>query len=268
METRMLKRAAVGAAAAVSLLAVAVPAAHAQTPPCAFVLGFAAMRTRVGAERVGACLESQRYTADGNAEQRTSGGLLVWRKADNWTAFTDGARTWITGPGSVLVDRPNDERYPWESDAGAPGATLVPLPPPPPAPAALAPGTELGLPGAGRTLTVTALSVERLPGRGAFGPLVKVAVKLEPGTNTQHVGAYDYWDFRLRNAQGVEFQPSVYDHTRPGALGTGSLRGGQFVVGDLYFEVPAGASDYGLHFYPSGDTSPRVAVGRWLGTVA
>lgn len=27
---------------------------------------------------------------NGNAEQRTSGGLLVWRKVDDFTAFTDG----------------------------------------------------------------------------------------------------------------------------------------------------------------------------------
>jgi hypothetical protein len=47
--------------------------------------------------------------------QQTSGGLLAWREADNWTAFTDGAQTWINGP-QVLAQRPNTTRVPWEGD--------------------------------------------------------------------------------------------------------------------------------------------------------
>jgi hypothetical protein len=60
----------------------------------------------------------------------------VWRKADNWTAFTDGYRTWVNGPAG-LVRRLNTERFPWEGDAGAPGTTLLgtsPVPRPTPAP--------------------------------------------------------------------------------------------------------------------------------------
>ena len=56
---------------------------------------------------MGGCLEDERFNPqNGNAEQRTGGGLLVWRKADNWTAFTDGAITWISGPAG-LVSRSN-----------------------------------------------------------------------------------------------------------------------------------------------------------------
>ena len=31
---------------------------------------------------------------NGNAEQLTSGGLLVWRKINHFTAFTNGGKTW------------------------------------------------------------------------------------------------------------------------------------------------------------------------------
>ena len=40
---------------------------------------------------------------------------MAWRKADNWTAFTDGYRTWINGPNG-LVMRLNTERFVWEAD--------------------------------------------------------------------------------------------------------------------------------------------------------
>src|SRR6266542_1417260 len=68
----------------------AMPAAHADSE-CDFVLGFAALRALLGPAVVGDCLENERFNpANQNAEQQTTGGLLVWRKADNWTAFTDG----------------------------------------------------------------------------------------------------------------------------------------------------------------------------------
>ena len=74
---------------------------------------------------VGRCLENEAFnTANGNAEQRTTahhgtGGLLVWRKADNWTAFTDGHRSWVNGL-LGLQARLNTERFPWEYDVAVP----------------------------------------------------------------------------------------------------------------------------------------------------
>ncbi len=47
----------------------------------------------------------------------------MWRKADNWTAFTDGYRTWINGPNG-LEQRLNSERFPWEPDY-APGGGIA-----------------------------------------------------------------------------------------------------------------------------------------------
>lgn len=80
---------------------------------CEIVLGFKTLRDLIGHDIVGECLENERYAANGNSEQHTTGGLLVWRKADNWTAFTDGYRTWINGP-NRLEQRLNTERFPWE----------------------------------------------------------------------------------------------------------------------------------------------------------
>jgi uncharacterized protein YkwD len=83
-------------------------------PPCGFQLGFEALQASIPAQ-VGECLEHERFNpANGNAEQRTTGGLLVWRKADNWTAFTDGYRTWLSGPFGVQERLNEGPRFDWE----------------------------------------------------------------------------------------------------------------------------------------------------------
>ena len=85
-----------------------------QTRP-QFVLGFAALAEQIP-EIVGEPLENEHHDpASGDTHQRTTTGLMVWRKADNWTAFTDGYRTWINGPRG-LESRLNTERLPWEPD--------------------------------------------------------------------------------------------------------------------------------------------------------
>ncbi|MBI3971528.1 MAG: hypothetical protein HY332_09585 [Chloroflexi bacterium] len=102
--------------------------------PCRFVLGFAQLREIVGSEIVGDCLVNERHNpANGNTEQRTTNGLLVWRRVDHWTAFTDGYRTWVSGPDDVQ-QRLNTERFFWEHDPITPVES--PLPPLPPAPTA------------------------------------------------------------------------------------------------------------------------------------
>lgn len=80
---------------------------------CRFQLGFAALRAQVPGV-VGGCLENEHHNPEnGDALQRTSGGLLVWRKSDNFTAFTDGHRSWVAGPYGVQ-SRLNSERFLWE----------------------------------------------------------------------------------------------------------------------------------------------------------
>jgi hypothetical protein len=117
----------------VALMAAPRNAVLAQEPPgCQFVLGFAQLRQFIGEEIVGHCLENEQFNpGNGNAEQPTDRGLLVWRKVDNWTAFTDGYRTWILGPDG-LQQRLNTERFPWERDpiiplvsAGGPETAFV-----------------------------------------------------------------------------------------------------------------------------------------------
>jgi hypothetical protein len=88
---------------------------------CSFNLGFKALRDQIPGI-VGDCLEDESFNqANGNAEQRTTGGLLVWRKADNWTAFTNGSITWLNGPFG-LQSRPNGTRFEWEP--GLPGQPI------------------------------------------------------------------------------------------------------------------------------------------------
>jgi hypothetical protein len=80
---------------------------------CRFQLGFAALRAAVPGV-VGGCLEDEHHNPEnGDALQRTTGGLLVWRKSDNFTAFTDGHRSWVAGPYGVQ-SRLNSERFSWE----------------------------------------------------------------------------------------------------------------------------------------------------------
>lgn len=90
-------------------------AAPALAADCQFVLGFKTLHDLIP-ETVGDCVENEHHNpANGDALQRTTKGLLVWRKADNWTAFTDGFRTWINGPNG-LQQRLNTDRFPWERD--------------------------------------------------------------------------------------------------------------------------------------------------------
>ena len=89
-------------------------------PACEFRHGFKLLRDLIPT-RVGQCREEEWHNSfNGDGLQQTTGGLLVWRKADNWTAFTDGNRTWINGPGGLAVRLNSGPLFPWEA---APTAT-------------------------------------------------------------------------------------------------------------------------------------------------
>jgi len=77
-----------------------------------FRMGFGTLAELIP-EVVGRPIENEHPDIEGNTVQRTTTGLMVWRKADNWTAFTDGDRTWVNGPLGLQV-RGNEERFPWE----------------------------------------------------------------------------------------------------------------------------------------------------------
>ncbi len=69
-------------------------------------------------------MDEQHNPSNGDALQRTTNGLLVWRKADNHTAFTDGYRAWVVGPYG-LEYRLNSRRFSWE-----PNPDGLPMAPP------------------------------------------------------------------------------------------------------------------------------------------
>lgn len=106
----------------------ALPAAGESAPGCTFTAGFKALRDLIPTV-VGECVDDQTYDpVSGDASQRTTayhgkGGLLVWRKSDNWTAFTDGSRTWINGP-EGLQSRLNGDCFDWETCPIVPPQTL------------------------------------------------------------------------------------------------------------------------------------------------
>ncbi|MHB0869421.1 MAG: hypothetical protein ACYC5J_08205 [Chloroflexota bacterium] len=83
-----------------------------------FQMGFRLLADQIPG-LVGDPLENERHGANGDALQQTTRGLMVWRKADNWTAFTDGSRSWVNGPYGAQ-ERGNNERFKWE---------LPPMPP-------------------------------------------------------------------------------------------------------------------------------------------
>ena len=81
---------------------------------CSFQLGFKALRDQIPG-LVGECLENERHNPEtGVTQQATANGRLMWRKADNWTGFTNGQHTWVSGPEGVRR-RLIDERFPWEA---------------------------------------------------------------------------------------------------------------------------------------------------------
>ena len=113
--SRWLLRLALPLTLPLGTLLLTAPPAKAQTS-CQFVLGFQTLHD-IDPTDIGDCTDNQAYATNGDARQHTTKGLMAWRKADNWTAFTNGYMTWINGPNG-LVSRLNTERFPWE--AGTP----------------------------------------------------------------------------------------------------------------------------------------------------
>jgi Protein of unknown function (DUF4232) len=109
----------------VVLLGSTAAVAAAQTPPCRFVLGFATLDGLIP-DVVGNCVANESTNpANGDSLQFTTNGLLVWRKSDNFTAFTDGTQTWVIGP-LGLQQRADDQRFAWEPNP----ERLAIIPPP------------------------------------------------------------------------------------------------------------------------------------------
>ena len=132
----MLTRLLLAVVFALSLLTPATIApTTASADACQFVLGFKLIHDMIPAI-VGDCTVDEHHNPNnGDGLQETTGptgkgGLLVWRKTDNWTAYTDGYWTWVNGPNG-LQKRLNTERFSWEKD---PIVQPTPAPTPPPTP--------------------------------------------------------------------------------------------------------------------------------------
>lgn len=99
----------------IGLALTPLPVSARAAPKCTFVLGFQTLHDLLPAE-VGKCQDGESHDlTSGDALQHTTGGLLVWRKLDNWTAFTNGYQTWVNGPNG-LAQRLNTERFSWEAN--------------------------------------------------------------------------------------------------------------------------------------------------------
>lgn len=91
---------------------------------CWFKVEMRLLRAAIS-DTVGECIENERTNPEnGDTLQRTTGGLMVWRKTDRITAFTDGNRTWALGPRGVET-RANNERFDWEVGPTQPTPTLI-----------------------------------------------------------------------------------------------------------------------------------------------
>jgi len=100
-----------------------VTAPVAQAANCEFTLGFATLHSLIP-NVVGNCVTNVQFAANGDGLPQTTNGLLVWRKADNHTAFTNGSQTWVNGPFG-LQTRPNNQRFLWEKTSAKVSSTQV-----------------------------------------------------------------------------------------------------------------------------------------------
>lgn len=85
-------------------LAVGAPTARAEVAhqdargECAFAPRFVGLRETIP-DVVGTCLTDVRYdSVSGDAAQLTSNGILLWRRADDSTLFSDGLSVWLDDP--------------------------------------------------------------------------------------------------------------------------------------------------------------------------
>lgn len=109
---RRRRESGVRLAALLGLAALLLAAQPLAAQDCSFQLGFKALRDLIP-DVVGECLENEHHDpVTGLTQQATSNGRLTWRKADNWTGFSDHWRTWVRVSAGVQ-QWPNDEYFPW-----------------------------------------------------------------------------------------------------------------------------------------------------------
>ncbi|MCL4466838.1 MAG: hypothetical protein M1389_12580 [Chloroflexi bacterium] len=187
------------------LASVAAPAIPARTEDCQYVLGFAALHDLIPAV-AGNCLTNVAYDAQGNGEQYTANGMMQWRKADNWTAFTNGYFTWVNGTYGV-ESRLNAQRFPWEANPQG-----LPL---------KSDGTR-------------PLFSSYLDDRS--DPAALLTSYVNAVNQKQYLRAYSYWELGAAQAQlgSLEQFRQGYANTYAVQLGTGTIGGSSDANGSAY----------------------------------
>jgi heat shock protein HslJ len=156
---------------------------------------------------VGACSANQTYDQAGNGYQQTANGLLMWRKADNWTAFTNGTRTWVNGPQGIQSRLPG-ERFAWESAED-----------------------DLSSNGVGVTPAEQAYLDDRSNAGAVMTSFVNALNRRE------YLRAYSYWEPTSTQRPAYTDFKNGYAGTQAVRLTLGSMTGG-VAAGNLYAAVP------------------------------
>ncbi len=86
----------------VAFLRTVPPVSNVAATGAGFQFGFKTLSDLIP-DVVGLPLENEHSLSNGDVGQLTTGGLLVWRSADNVNSFTDGSRTWTLTPSGLQV---------------------------------------------------------------------------------------------------------------------------------------------------------------------
>jgi hypothetical protein len=101
-------------AAAVTQASAGQPTLSASPAPltqaaCEFSAEFSGIVRTLGRDTIGECMATERgSSAAGNAQQRTTRGLLVWLSTEQVAAFTNGSTTWYNCASGVKQQAFND----------------------------------------------------------------------------------------------------------------------------------------------------------------
>ena len=177
---------------------------------CQYVLGFATLHDLIP-DVVGPCVTDQTYDAQGNASQQTANGVLTWRKADNWTGFSNGPMTWVNGPNGVQ-SRLSTQRFAWESNPES-----LPI---------VGGGSD------GSTETAQAYLDDRSDAVALMTSFVNAL------NHKEYLRAYSYWEPAATQRPSYAAFKAGYADTQSVRLITGVVREG-VAAGNLYAAVPA-----------------------------
>jgi hypothetical protein len=212
-------------------------------PACRFVLGFQTLHDLLF-WIVGPCLDDEQHNpANGDGLQRTINGLLVWRKADNVVAFTDGTRTWLNGPHG-LEERLNSKRFAWE--ANPTGLPVVPD-------FVVSPGPYVSDEALGVALALPAGWQQNAPGKQPSHELDLVVPPAQPGAG----------DSSLRLVIGSWGTTTDPDAARAASAGMDRLLAGLGALPAPVMRTPVnygGAPGVMVHGLPGGLSGPTTAI--------